>query len=118
MSAGKFQDRIYVTNSDAVYSIRVQPETITPWNENGTGSILPGSPSVAVSKGRRTIGINARVARFRWVGTSAPAGYDPSGIITVPILTRAAFQALTKGISYPYLTGGLELVGKSEEAIR
>lgn len=120
MSAGKFVDQVYVTTGGLVTSVRVQPETVTAWNANGSGTILPGTPSAHVSGSRNKIGINCRKARFRWVGTppTAPTGYDPNGIITVPILTNAAFQALVKNVSYPYLSGGLQLIGKTEERVR
>lgn len=120
MSAGSFTDKVYVTNAGFVTSVRVQPETITAWNPNGAGSIIPGSPSAHVSGGRNKIGINCRKARFRWVGTPpvAPTGYLNNGIITLPMLTQSAYDALVKNVDYPYLGTGLNLVGKTDEKIR
>jgi len=70
-----------------------------------------------VSKGRRAIGINARIARFRWKNV-VPDGYEPNGIITLPILTKTAFDALAKQTDYAYQGSPLNLVGKSGETIR
>lgn len=117
MSAGKFTDTTYVTTGGVVTTIRVQPETITAWNPVGVGPVQPGLPSARVSGGIRRIGINARHARFRWKG-AVPDTYDPAGIITVPILTEAAFTALVKNTDYAYLGQPLRLVGKSSERIR
>jgi len=117
MSAGKFVDRNYSTTAGLLVPIRIQPETITEWNPQAAGPLLPGQPSAQVSKGRRSIGINARIARFRWSG-AVPDGYDPAGIITLPILTQSSFVALVKNTAYAYNGGTLNLVGKSEEKIR
>lgn len=117
MSQGKFQDAVYVDDLGNAHSIRIQPETINPWNTNGAGTIAPGTPSAKVSSSKRSIGVNARTARFKWVGTP-PAGYDANGILQFPILTKAKFDALVKNLDYPYLTSGLNLVGKTNESIR
>jgi len=117
MSGGPFLDAIYETNAGNPYAIRVQPETITAWNTNGTGPVPAGQPSAQVSKGRRSIGVNARLARFEWTG-AVPDGYDPNGIITLPILTQDDWEALVKNQNYAYLGSTMQLVGKTAEAIR
>lgn len=117
MSTGKFVDAIYETDAGTDVSIRVQPETITAWNPVGAGTPTPGYPSAQVSQGKRALGINARTARFKWA--AAPGGgYDPNGIITLPIFTKAAYDNLVKGIDYAYGTTGLNLVGKTAETIK
>ena len=117
MSAGAFNDGIYVTNGGLVTTARIQPETITTWNPAGVGPVLPGQPSAQVSRSQRSIGINARKARFKWNG-APPAGYLANSVITLPILTKAAFDALVKATAYAYLGGTLNLVGKTDEKIR
>jgi hypothetical protein len=117
MSAGAFQQAVYIADSTEAFVIKVQPETIAAWNPQGNGTISPFFPSVRASGGRRKIGINARVARFRFTGTP-PAGYLPGSIFVLPILTPAAYQALAKLTNYAYLGGTIQLVGKSPEVIR
>jgi hypothetical protein len=117
MSAGRFIDATYLTDSGTPVSIRVQPETERPWNLAGTGAVSPGLPSAQVGKGRNEKGINARKARFKWFG-APPAGYSDAGIITLPIFTLGAFTALVKNTDYAYLGGVLRLSGKTGESIR
>ena len=117
MSSGAFQDGKYVDDLGVVHPIRVQPETITAWNANGAGTITAGTPSAQVSQSKRALGVNARTARFKWAATP-PAGYLANSIIAVPILTKTAFDALVKGVDYPYLGTGLNLVGKTNESIK
>jgi len=117
MSAGSFTQSVYQTDAGTPFVIRVQPETIAnAWNTAGAGTPAI-SLSVNASGGRRRNGINARVARFKWVG-AVPDGYEPGGIITLPILTKAKFDSLQKLVDYPYLGGGLNLIGKTNESIR
>lgn len=117
MSAGAYIDSIYENDLGNGFAIRVQPETVTVWNPAGAAALVPGNPSAQVSSGGRSIGVNARLARFSWVGV-APTGYSQDGVITVPILTKAAYDALVKNTPYPYLGGQLNLVGKTAETIR
>lgn len=117
MSAGAFTDNAYTTDGGITVAIRTQPETVNPWNPAVNAAITPGLPSAQVGKGRNTIGINARIARFEWF-TGVPANYDPNGVITLPIFTQTAFQALVKKTDYAYQGGTLRLVGKTSEKIR
>lgn len=119
MSAGAFIDSFYEASDDnggETWQIRVQPETVTAWNPAATGPAL-ANVSVNVGGSRRRNGIHARTARFRWQG-APPSGYLANGIITLPILTSAAYSALVKGTDYAYLAGNLRLVGKSPETFR
>jgi hypothetical protein len=117
MSSGVFSDNIYVADNGVAFTIRTQVETAAAWNPNGTGAPVAGNPSAQVSKGKRSIGVNARMARFKWSGTP-PAAYKQDGIIALPILTQAAYTALVKNTNYAYLGGTLNLVGKTPEFIR
>lgn len=117
MSSGDFIDSIYENDLGNPFSIRVQLETITTWNPAGTGTLTAGNPSAQVSGGGRSIGVNARLARFTWSG-APPTGYSANGVITVPILTKDAYDALVKNTNYAYQGGTLNLVGKTPETIR
>lgn len=117
MSAGAFIDAIYLTDTGTATTIRVQPETVTTWNPEGAGTIAAGTPSAQSSQSKRSIGINARTASFKFTG-AAPAGYLTGGTIKLPILTKEAFDVLVKATSYAYLGGTLNLVGKSPEVIK
>lgn len=117
MSSGNFLDAKYVDDLGEVHPIRIQPETINPWNANGAGTIAAGVPSAKVSSSKRALGVNARTARFKWAGTP-PTGYAANSIIALPILTKTAFDALVKAVDYPYLGTGLNLVGKTNESIK
>lgn len=116
MSQGAFTDTIYNDADGDAWNIRVQPETITTWNPVGTGT--PDTDvSVKVGGSRRSYGIHARVARFRWQGTP-PTGYLQNSIIRLPIFTQASYSALVKNTDYAYLGATLRLVGKSQEVIK
>lgn len=119
MSAGPFVDSFYEASDDnggETWNIRVQPETLAPWNPAATGPAL-ADVSVNVSGSRRRNGIHARMARFRWQG-APPTGYAANSIIQLPILLPASYSALTKGTDYAYLGGTLRLVGKSPEKFK
>jgi len=116
MSAGRFTFGVYLSDGAVAYPFQFQAETITTWNPAATGTPAANTPSAVVSRGRRSRGVNARVARFRWTG-SVPDGYEPSGIIRLPIFTKTAWDALQKATDYAYLGSNLNLVGKTPESI-
>ena len=67
MSSGNFVTAKYETDRLDVAPIRVQPETITTWNAETTGSVT--TDQVRVSGGKRKIGRKARsVTLKRFVG--------------------------------------------------
>lgn len=125
MSAGAFQNEIYVDNFGNFYPISIQPETLTltlggEANVAAAGPLVPNLPSVAVSRGRRTLGVNARLVRFRFSGT-LPPGYQANSILTLPVLTVAAFNAYGKTTVGTYTLNGtsydIAFVGKTAEKI-
>ncbi len=116
MSAGAFTDTIYNDADGNAWNIRVQPETLAAWNPAGTGT-PDNDVSVKVGGSRRSYGVHARIARFKWQG-APPTGYLAGSIIRLPILTQTAYSALVKNTDYAYLGGNLRLVGKSQEVIK
>lgn len=118
MSAGEFVKRRYELDNGDVVQIRVQPSTVTTWNPQATSStLLHPDLTATVSQGKRTAGINARTARFEWA-SGVPSGYDPNGIITLPILTASAFDDLTSQETYSYRGGTIRPIGKTKETVR
>jgi len=116
MSAGRFTFGVYNSDGGVSYPFQFQAETITTWNPAAAGVPVANTPSAVVSKGKRSRGVNARTARFRWSG-SVPEGYEPAGIIRLPIFTKNAWDALAKNTDYAYLGNTLRLVGKTNETI-
>ena len=121
MSAGQFLNAFYETNSGNIAGIRVQPETAA-LVLNGVTNTIPAGPadqlaSAQVGKGRRSIGINARLVRIRFTG-AVPDGYQAGGEIALPWLQFASFEALPKNATGTYLGVGVTLVGRSSETIR
>lgn len=116
MSAGAFSRAKYESDGGEVYAIRVQPETIIAATNPEPAGAITAEPSAIANGSRRRIGVNAR--RVRVVFTAgAPAGYKPDSPIALPILTPTAFQALSKGETFTYLGGTVEVIGKTPEYI-
>lgn len=122
MSSGIFSDSFYSSNElGSVHPIRVQPETIAivlggQANDapSGTGAI---GPSAQVSRGKRSIGINARTVSIRL--TVALANYKAGSVITLPWLDDSTFAALTPKVTTgTYLATACILVGKTPETVK
>lgn len=127
MSAGSFLlGGRYESNNGTVYPIRVQPETLgftlnSVSNALPTGQVGTDLPSVRVGAGRNAFGVNARLIRFTFTGT-LPPGYKMNGILTLPVLTSAAYNLYSRGQAGTYTLNGTEyavaFVGKSPETIK
>lgn len=126
MSAGAFVSGIYVTDNNVAVNISVQPETKSLTlnavaNVDGTGPIQAGLPSAKVSGTARSIGINARKVRVRFTGAVPPGYIGTMGIITLPVLTKTAWDSYAKQQTGTYTLEGtaydIEFVGKSPESI-
>lgn len=121
MSSGVFTSALYSTDNADLVNIRVQPETLAAVlgtaNAGATGTPSPGFPSAQVSQSRRAIGINARTVSIRFASGSEPAGYKPGTVLRVPVMTKARYDALSKGSSVTYLTVIGTVAGKSPEKI-
>jgi hypothetical protein len=124
MSAGVFQTVLYSSNvTGTIHPIRVQPETLSlslggTANAAATGTAI--LPSAQVSKGKRSIGINARTVTVKFATGNEPDGYKPNSPITVPWLqNNAAFiNAVPNVTVVTYLSETAILVGKSPEFVR
>lgn len=117
MSNGSFVYAKYETNAGDVRPIRVQPETIiAATNPEGTGSLAGGL--VRVSGGRRKIGTKARSMTLRQNVGAAVGGYQPTRGITLPVFTKAAFEALAIGQAVTYNGSAWTVAGTSPEAGR
>lgn len=126
MSAGAFQKSRYETNGANVVNISIQPETLTftaggVANDPPAGQVSAGFPSAKVSGGRASIGINARLVRFKFTDT-VPTGYKPDSVLSIPVLTQAAFNAYTNGATGTYNPTGtpanIIVIGVTPEKIR
>lgn len=126
MSSGGFITSVYETGTGAFHPIRIQPETLT-LTLNGQANAAPanpagaGLPSAVVSKGRRSLGINARLVRIRTPNTGGDPNYVPLGVISLPVLQAAVFAAYSKGQTGTYEINGnsvaVQFVGKTPETI-
>lgn len=124
MSAGVFETHLYSSNeTGTLHPIRIQPETLSlslggTANAAATGTAI--LPSAQVSKGKRSIGINARTVTVKFSAANAPEGYKADSPITVPWLqNNAAFTgAVPKVTVVTYLGATAILVGKSPEFVR
>ena len=117
MSAGRFVRSFYELDNGEVVACRVQPETIAGFNTPAAGPPTQEG-SANLSGARRRNGINARYISGRWAGETPPAGYDPRGVIRIPILDPAVYNGLTNGQQVTYLGTPLEIIGKTGEKIR
>jgi hypothetical protein len=122
MSAGAFSDSFYESNElGTVHPIRVQPETLAleldgQANEapDGAGAI---GPSAQVSRGKRSIGINARTVTIQL--TAALSGYLSGSKITLPWLDPVTYADITPKVTVgTYLGTACKVVGKSAETVR
>lgn len=125
MSAGPTVPSIYETNEGNFYKCRVQPETLTlvinaVTNVAGAGPVPAKTPSARMTGGRREIGVNARLVRFKFTGTP-PTGYKTDGILTLPILTPAVFSGIDRDLLGTYTLEGtaydIIVVGVTTETI-
>ena len=126
MSQGPFTTVDYASDVGGVFPIQIQPETETLTLDGvanvAAGTTIPtNTPSAKVSGGRRSIGVNARLVRFRFSTATVPPGYSPSGVLTVPVLQKSVFDGYGKGQSGTYTLEGtaydVEFIGKTPETI-
>lgn len=120
MASGKFQYARYAANAGGIYRIRVQPETlqlnIGSANSSAGGTINQAG-TVRASGSKRQFGVIARRFSIKFQGTP-PDGYAEGGIIQLPILTPAVYNAANLGDTGTYLGATVELVGKTPESVR
>lgn len=117
MSTGKFTRSRYEADGGVIYPIRIQPETIIGTFNPAPAGAVNGNITVRVGGSRRQYGILARTVRLKWTGT-VPDGYDPAGVLTIPVLTPGAYNDISAGQQVTYQGGQAEVIGKSPERVR
>lgn len=122
MSSGTFTRTRYQANNGDIHPVRVQPETLlanfAPGGVNAAPAGTVDNDTYArVSGGRRRYGIKCRSVRISFQDP-APDGYEPGGIITLPILTLAVYNAITSTGTVTYLGATADVIGKSPEGGR
>ena len=121
MSAGGFSPSKYEASyATEIHPIRVQPETLAATigavNNNAPSGAVTNPISASVSKGNRQIGLRARLVRMSYTAAEAPDGYDDrGGILVIPAVTEAFYNAAIKGATITYLTKSMTVVGRSPE---
>jgi hypothetical protein len=122
MSAGVFTDSFYESNQlGSVHPIRVQPETLALELGGTANAAADGAgavgPSAVVSRGKRSLGINARTVSIRL--TAALAGYKAGSVIVLPWMDPATFDDITPKVTLgTYLGTACKCIGKSPETVR
>lgn len=118
MSAGNFVRSRYQSNSGEVYPIRVQPETLALTIDATANAAPAGAITAEVSArangSRRTLGMNARTVSITFTATP-PEGYATNSTLTVPVLTSALWDDISRGDTGTYLGVAVEVIGKSPE---
>lgn len=124
MSAGNFIFSRYRASGlagEPVMIARIQPETQDlvlggALNEPG-GATVTLPLRVNISGSNNSLGVKPRTVTLRWVD-GVPAGYSPSGVLRLPILSAALWDAVDPGVTTgTYLGGTVRVVGKQPERI-
>lgn len=122
MSAGEFVTSKYQANNGDVYSIRVQQETLDATidgtaNEEAAGDVDQALRAKA-NGSAKSYGMNARRVRLVFTG-DPPEGYG-GGIVSIPIMRAATFEAwsATPDLEGTYLGEPVKVVGFSPERFR
>lgn len=124
MSAGPFEFSRYQTDTfptEQIMIAKIQPETGTL--VLGGAVNLPGGPTVTlplrvrISGGQNELGVKARFVSLKWATVAdTPDGYSPNGILRVPIMGKALWDAIDPGITTgSYLGSPVVVTGKTPE---
>lgn len=121
MSSGRFEVSTYEMDDGNIIKIRVQPETLAAdlgtVNAAPVGAVSVPNLSAKVSGSKRSIGVNARTVTVRFTST-LPDDYSGDDISGIPVLVKATFDAINKGLSTgTYLGQPVTIVGKSAEVV-
>lgn len=112
---GPFTLSKYESDEGTIYPIKVQPETITTFNAEPSGSVT-GKLFVKVSNHKRSYGISPRrVTLGIEVGT---APLQATKYLTLPILSKASFDALVIGQTASYDGQSWKVQSKIKESGR
>lgn len=122
MSAGPFTYSIYTSNSGALFTIEIQPETLALWTALGYTAPDPNGDErlILVSGSRKRRGTSfARTVTIK--NPTPPSGYKVNSPITLPIPDADTFSALPgvgQNLGQSYLSNSTwVIVGKREEKI-
>jgi hypothetical protein len=125
MSTGRFERAKYQASYGAgtnIHPIRIQPETLAAdaggtTNDEPTGAIT-NPISAKVSLGQREKGLGARTVTLQWTTEPTGSGYVAGGLITIPALTEAFYDACTVGTSVTYNGGTAEVAFRTAETAK
>lgn len=113
MSSGVFIGATYENDGGAGLPARVQPETLATFNPDGSAAPIAGIGRIKLSSGRREFGLSPRTVSGVWL--TPPANYKVGGTVRVPIMTLAAFAAISLNDTLTYLGGTFRVTGKNPE---
>jgi len=99
MSEGSFIFATYESDAGTFHNIQVQPETLT-LTVGGVANAEAANPvdsdlRAVVSKGRNSVGLNARLVRIE-VEASGTSDIEVGSILTLPWLTAGNFGDITR----------------------
>ena len=121
MSAGPFVNVKYEADGGDVHFVSVQPETVAA-TINGATNAASVDPATSdfwfeVNRGANEYGGRPRKIRVKWQATGAPAGYQESASVTIPVLTAAVFNGCSVGDTVVYLGSNATITRKITENI-
>lgn len=127
MSSGRFTTARYEADYEegAIHRVRVQPETLelatqtdpVVTNAGAEGSIT-NPISAVVSLGNRAFGLRPRRVVIKFDDETELEGYDERSVLTLPVLTRAMYDALVEDNLVTYLERDWRIVSKDDENVR
>lgn len=121
MSAGVFETAKYEQQSGSnIWPCKAQTETKSltlggTANAYPAGAVTAGLPRVKLRKGRREVGLPIRTVTVELTaaGTGAQAEYALGTLHTVPVFSKAAFDAYQEGTTGTYLGIACKFAGSS-----
>jgi hypothetical protein len=127
MSSGAFERSRYECTADSrIYRIRVQEETLEA-TFGGTANSAPAAPAAGAAANKGTgsvrvggsnqLGIRARSVTIAW-DTDPPDGYKEQGVVKIPVLTLAAWNAWTLDATGTYLETAATILGRQDEQVK
>lgn len=122
MSAGSFVLAKYESNASKIFVVKTQPETEAltlagAVNAGGAGSVDDGLPSAIASGSKKKIGVHCRTVSFKFTAAPANGDYLVGSRLTLPVLTKAAWDSYVRGSVGTYLGAAILRTGKSDEKI-
>ncbi len=122
MSAGNFVLAKYESNAAKTFVVKTQPETEAlslagTVNASGVGTVDDGLPSAICSGSRKRIGVHCRTVSFKFTAAPAAGGYEVGSRLTLPVLTKASWDAYVRGSAGVYLGAAIIRTGKADETI-